>query len=181
MTLPHKLQENQVKFSSNIFRLLTTIAVRLSSNSYFGRPENVYVENIKQNNMLKDWHNKTILIAEDDEISFKYLNLILSRKTGINVLWAINGQIAVDFCRDYQHIDLVMMDIQLPVIDGIEAISQIKSFRPNLPIIVHTANAYGEECERCYAAGCDEYITKPANFQQLLYKIENLLVPIASR
>ena len=130
-------------------------------------------QNTKHKGMLKDWSNKTILIAEDDEISFKYLNLILTRKTGINVLWALNGQMAIDFCKDYKHIDLVMMDIQLPVIDGIEAIRQIKSFKPHLPIIVHTANAYGEEYERCYEAGCDEYITKPANFQQLLYKIEN--------
>jgi CheY-like chemotaxis protein len=131
--------------------------------------------------MLNDWSNRTILIAEDDEISFKYLNLILSRKTNVNVLWAINGQMAIDFCKQYDYIDLVLMDIQLPIVDGIEAIRQIKSFKPTLPIIVHTANAYGDECERCFDAGCDEYVTKPANFQQLLYKIENLLVPVSSR
>ena len=131
--------------------------------------------------MLQDWSNRTILIAEDDEISFKYLDLILSRKTKVNVLWAINGQIAVDFCRTYKHIDLVLMDIQLPVIDGIEAIRQIKSFKPSLPIIVHTANAYGEECERCFDAGCDDFLTKPANFQHLLYKIEHLLIPVPAR
>ncbi len=131
--------------------------------------------------MLKDWSNKTILIAEDDEISYKYLNLILSRKTGVNILWAINGQMAVDFCREYNHIDLVMMDLQLPVIDGIEAIKQIKSFKPHLPIVVHTANAYGNESERCFEAGCDEYVTKPANFMQLLYKIEIFLTPVSTR
>lgn len=130
--------------------------------------------------MLKDWSNKTILIAEDDEISYKYLNLILSRKTQVNILWAINGQLAVDFCRQYNHIDLVLMDLQLPVIDGLEALKQIKAFKPQLPIVVHTANAYGDECEKCYNAGCDEYVTKPANFQQLLYKIESLLNPVSS-
>jgi two-component system, cell cycle response regulator DivK len=131
--------------------------------------------------MLTDWSNKTILIAEDDEISYKYLNLILTRKTGVNVLWAINGQLAIDFCRQYKHIDLVLMDLQLPIVDGMEAIRQIKAFKPNLPILVHTANAYGDECEKCYEAGCDEYVTKPANFQHLLYKIESLLVPVSSR
>lgn len=130
---------------------------------------------------LKDWSNKTILIAEDDEISYKYLNLILTRKTRVNILWAINGQMAIDFCRQNNHIDLVLMDLQLPVLDGIEAIKQIKGFKPSLPIVVHTANAYGEECEKCFEAGCDEYITKPANFQQLLYKIENLLSPVSTR
>jgi len=131
--------------------------------------------------MLPDWSNKTILIAEDDEISYKYLNLILTRKTHVNVLWAINGQLAIDFCRQYKHIDLVLMDLQLPIVDGMEAIRQIKAFKPNLPIVVHTANAYDDECEKCYEAGCDEYITKPANFQHLLYKIESLLAPVSSR
>jgi two-component system cell cycle response regulator DivK len=128
--------------------------------------------------MLQDWSNRTILIAEDDEVSFKYLDLILSRKTRVNILWASNGQMAVDFCRHYKHIDLVLMDIQLPVIDGIEAVRQIRSFNPAVPIIVHTANAYGEDCDRCFEAGCNDFLTKPANFQQLLYKIDNLLVPI---
>lgn len=130
--------------------------------------------------MLKDWSSKTILIAEDDEISYKYLNLILTRKTQVNILWAINGQMAVDFCKEYNHIDLVLMDLQLPVIDGIEAIKQIKSFKPALPIVVHTANAYGNECERCFDAGCDEYVTKPANFEQLVYKIEGHLMPLTA-
>jgi len=131
--------------------------------------------------MLPDWSNRTILIAEDDEISFKYLDLILSRRTNANVLWAINGQMAVEFCRQFLHIDLVLMDIQLPVISGIEAIRQIKAFRPALPIIVQTANAFGDECENCYAAGCDDFITKPVNIQQLLYKIENFINPILVR
>ena len=131
--------------------------------------------------MLQDWSNRTILIAEDDEISFKYMDLILSRKTKANVLWAINGQMAVDFCRQSDHIDLILMDIQLPIIDGVEAIRQIRTFRPALPIIVHTANAFGDECNRCFDAGCDDFITKPVNIQQLFCKIENLLIPVTVR
>jgi len=131
--------------------------------------------------MTTNWSNKTILIAEDDEISYKYLNLILTRKTQVNILWAINGQMAIDFCKQSNHIDLVLMDLQLPIVDGCEAIRQIKEFKPALPIVVHTANAYGNEYERCFEAGCDEYITKPANFQHLLYKLESLLTPVSTR
>jgi two-component system cell cycle response regulator DivK len=131
--------------------------------------------------MLTDWSTKTILIAEDDEISYKYLNLILTRKTQVNILWALNGQMAIDFCKQYKHIDLVLMDLQLPIVDGYEAIRQIKAFKPSLPIVVHTANAYGNESEKCFEAGCDEYVTKPANFQHLLYKIESLLSPVSTR
>ena len=130
---------------------------------------------------MMDLTNKTILIAEDDEISFKFLDLVLSKKTQVSIIWAINGQMAVDFCRMYNHIDLVLMDIQLPVIDGVEAIKQIKEFKPNLPIIVQTAHAFNEEWDRCFQAGCDDYITKPINLQDLLYRIENLLSPVTTR
>lgn len=128
-----------------------------------------------------DLTNKTILIAEDDEISFKFLDLVLSRKTHVSIIWAINGQMAVDFCRIYNHIDLVLMDIQLPVLDGVEAIRQIKEFKPGLPIIVQTANAFNEEWDRCFKAGCDDYITKPVNLQDLMFRIENLLAPVPTR
>jgi len=128
-----------------------------------------------------DLTNKTILIAEDDEISFKFLDLVLSRKTNVSIIWAINGQMAVDFCRMYDHIDLVLMDIQLPVLDGVNAIKQIKEFKPNLPIIVQTANAFSDEWDRCFQAGCDDYITKPVNLQDLMFRIENLLSPVPTR
>jgi CheY-like chemotaxis protein len=131
--------------------------------------------------MIQDWSNRTILIAEDDEISFKYLDLILSRKTNVNILWAINGQMAVEFCHQYYHIDLVLMDIQLPVLDGVEAIRRIKAFRPSLPIIVNTANAFGDEYDRCFEAGCDDFITKPVNLQQLFIKIDHLLAPVMAK
>jgi CheY-like chemotaxis protein len=127
---------------------------------------------------MSDLSNYTILIAEDDEISFKFLDLILTRKTGVNIIWAINGQMAVDFCMTYEHIDLVLMDLQLPVLDGIEAIKQIKAFKPRLPIIVQTANAFNDEWEKCVKAGCDDYITKPVNLPDMLFRIENLLHPV---
>ena len=130
---------------------------------------------------MTDLSSRTILIAEDDEISFKFLDLVLTRKTKVNIIWAINGQMAVDFCRMYPHIDLVLMDIQLPVIDGIEAIKQIKSFKPALPIIVQTANAFNAEWEKCFQAGCDDYVTKPINLQDLVRRIENLLLPVNAR
>jgi two-component system, cell cycle response regulator DivK len=128
-----------------------------------------------------DLSDRTILIAEDDEISFKFLDLVLTRKTKVNVIWAINGQIAVDYCKIYPHIDLVLMDIQLPVLDGVEAIREIKKVRPDLPIIVQTANAFNEEWDRCFEAGCDDYITKPVNLQDLMTRIENIMFPFVTK
>jgi two-component system cell cycle response regulator DivK len=130
--------------------------------------------------MKQDWSNRTILIVEDDEISFKYLDLVFSRRSNVNIIWAVNGQLAVDYCRLYKHIDLVLTDIQLPVIDGIEAIKQIRAFRPKLPIIVQTASVFNEEYEKCFEAGCDDYVTKPINIDNLLSKIDDLFKPVAA-
>lgn len=131
--------------------------------------------------MLYDWSNRTVLIAEDDEMNFRYLEVIFEKYTGINVIWAINGKMAVDYCQIYDYIDIVIMDIQLPVVDGLEATKQIKSFKPDLPIIAHTANTYNNEVEKSLAAGCDDYISKPVNFEDLLSRIESFLNPVATK
>ena len=86
--------------------------------------------------MEYNWKDRTVLVAEDDEMSFRYIELVLSRKTSINIIWAINGEQAVEYCQLYNHIDLVLTDLQLPVYDGLEVIRRIRKFKPDLPIIV---------------------------------------------
>jgi len=130
--------------------------------------------------MSYNWSNRTILIAEDDEMNFRYLDLIFSKFTGVNVIWAMNGQMAIDYSHIHKHIDLVIMDVQLPLVNGLDAIKHIKSFRPSLPIIAHTANAYNDDIRRCFEAGCDDCITKPVSFQDLLSRIESILNPVAT-
>jgi two-component system cell cycle response regulator DivK len=73
------------------------------------------------------------------------------------------------------------MDIQLPDIDGYEAARQIKTFSPNLPIIMQSANAYNDEWERCLATGCDAYVSKPIDLYALFSKIDNLLDKVPTR
>jgi CheY-like chemotaxis protein len=122
-----------------------------------------------------NWQDYTVLITEDDEISYKYIELVLSRKTNINIIWAPNGRQAVEYCQLYDHIDIVLMDIQLPDIDGYEAARQIKTFKPGIPIIMQSANAYNDEWEKCLATGCDAYVSKPIDLYTLFSKIDNLL------
>jgi CheY-like chemotaxis protein len=131
--------------------------------------------------MEYNWQDYTVLITEDDEISYKYIELVLSRKTNINIIWAVNGKQAVEYCQLYEHIDIILMDIQLPDIDGYEAARQIKTFRPNLPIIVQSANAYNDEWEKCLATGCDAYVSKPIDLYALFSKIDNLLDKVPTR
>ncbi len=123
----------------------------------------------------------TVMIAEDDAMSYKFLELVLTKKTCINIIWAINGQQAVDFCRIYNHIDIILMDIQLPLIDGFEAVKRIKKLKPEIPIIVQSANSYNDEWQTSIELGCDAYLTKPVNANKLIEQIESLLKSAVSK
>ncbi|MBI9057273.1 response regulator [Labilibaculum sp. DW002] len=115
-----------------------------------------------------DWSSKTILIAEDVESNFLFLEEVIKR-TGASVLWAMNGKLAVEMFEDHKDkIDLVLMDIQMPFMNGFEATKAIKIISPNIPIISQTAYAMAEDRVKSLAAGCDDYIAKPIASQKLL-------------
>ena len=119
-----------------------------------------YVEKLN-----KHAHGK-ILIAEDDWIGFQYLNKIFA-KSDITIVHAENGEQAVEIIKHTDDIDLVLMDIKMPVMDGIQATKLIKQIKPNLPIFAQTAYAFNEEKNNILAVGCDEYMTKPLNQEKL--------------
>lgn len=102
----------------------------------------------------------TVLVAEDDWISTQYLIRLLG-ESGINVIHAINGEQAVEIVKNIPDIDLILMDIRMPVMDGIEATKIIKKIRPDLPIIAQTAYAFSEERNTILSIGCDDYLIKP--------------------
>jgi len=118
---------------------------------------------------------KVILIAEDIEWNFRYLQLMLERLKAV-VLWAKDGMEAVNMCHEHPEIVLVLMDIQMPVLDGYRATTAIKDFRPDLPIIAHTAYAMYEERELCLSAGCTSYIAKPIRRDELIEEIKQAIL-----
>jgi PAS domain S-box-containing protein len=120
-----------------------------------------------------NWKGRTILIVEDDIHSFKYLNEVL-RKTQATIVHASNGHKAVEMVN-ITPIDLVVMDIQLPGMDGLEATKIIKDIRPELPVIAQTAFAMSGDREKMKLAGCDDYVAKPLNTNQILGSIHHLL------
>jgi PAS domain S-box-containing protein len=115
-----------------------------------------------------NWDNKTVLIVEDNSSSLLLLKSYLS-KTNINVLHAKDGLESVELCKVKPEIDLVLMDIQLPNMNGYEATEKIKKFRPDLKIIAQTAYAMAEDKEKAFEAGCDDYIAKPIDKDDLLF------------
>jgi two-component system, sensor histidine kinase and response regulator len=125
-------------------------------------------------NMVSAEGNPTILIAEDDDHSYYYIELLL--KKDYNILRACNGQEAVDLCNQHPEISLVLMDIKMPVMNGMEATQIIKSFRNDLPIIAVTAYAESGNEHKVKEAGCDAYISKPITKTELLTLIQKYFV-----
>ncbi len=128
------------------------------------------MENEKKIPMPK-LNNNTILIAEDDDTSYALLEMILN-KAQLDVIRAINGLEAVEISRNQNNISCILMDIKMPVMNGIEATKQIKVFRPDLPIIAQTAYAFNTEREQVMAAGCNDYLTKPISKQLLMHLLD---------
>ncbi|MFP4470950.1 MAG: response regulator [Bacteroidales bacterium] len=118
--------------------------------------------------MEYNWKDKLILVAEDVPTNFLLVKKSL-RKTGVNLIWAKNGQEAVDeISRQDQHIDLVLMDIRMPIMNGLEATKKIKEMYPELPVIAQTAYAMDGDREHSLDAGCDDYISKPINLKEFI-------------
>ncbi|MEZ5084059.1 MAG: PAS domain S-box protein [Bacteroidales bacterium] len=121
-----------------------------------------------------NWSDKNLLIVEDDPTSFFLLKTHLE-KTRAGIIHAENGKDAVDHCKSNAEIDLVIMDIQLPELNGYDATKQIKKINKNLPVIAHTAYALPTEQEACFKAGCDDYVSKPVNSKRLLTLLNDYL------
>ena len=122
-----------------------------------------------------DLSGKHILVVEDVESNYQYIVAVL-KSTQVNIHWITDGNAAVDFCLNYPDISMVFMDVNLPGIDGYEATRRIKSERPNLPIVALTAYAMAGEKERCLAAGCDEYLSKPISPKDLIAVVKKFMI-----
>jgi CheY-like chemotaxis protein len=120
-----------------------------------------------------DFTGKSVLVVEDTLMSFKLISAVLSQ-VNATVTHATNGRKAIELCSGDQHFDVVVMDIQMPEVNGIEATREIKKLRPSLPVIAATANTFDDEEAACRDAGCDGFITKPLQFRKLFRVMQSL-------
>lgn len=133
--------------------------------------KNVPTTEITENPDPKPAH---ILIAEDEDSNFLVLKLLMERKLKARISRAENGEKAVEMVRTSNDIDLVLMDIKMPLIDGYEATKLIKALRPELPVIAITAYGLSGDEQRALDAGCDDYIAKPVQAGIMFQKIAKL-------
>lgn len=116
------------------------------------------------------WKNKVILIVEDEEVNGIFLEALL-QETGAQTLYAKNGRQAIDLCKSINKIDLILMDIRMPVMNGLKATQEIRKFNHTIPIIAQTALTLEEDREQCLLAGCNDTIIKPIEVEELLVMI----------
>ncbi|MFH1161160.1 MAG: response regulator [bacterium] len=116
----------------------------------------------------------TILVAEDDEMNFSYIEIIL-RRYGYNIIHANNGFEAVEICKENPTIDLVLMDMMMPIMNGHEATYYIHQLRPDLPIIAQTAYLSNEITEKALLNGCIDSLEKPYKENELIAIVRKYL------
>ena len=116
---------------------------------------------------------KTILVAEDNDSNYILMTYILKRS--YQFLRARNGQEAVELA-DKGGIDLVLMDIKMPVMDGLEATAAIKEKHPELPVVALTANAFDIDKQQAVDAGCVAFLAKPVKLQNCMETIKKYIL-----
>lgn len=155
-------------------------ALGIGSTFYFSLPGTIQIipnsahlnpNNFENKSNLK---GKTILIAEDELLNYLYLEAILLNEN-CKLLHAFNGQEALNLVMQNPHIDLVLMDLKMPVMDGFEATARIKEIRKNIPIIAQSAYVLNGEEERALETGCNDYLSKPLNKDELISVISQYL------
>ena len=149
----------------------------------FRRHDESSTERIRRQSLSRprldySWPGRTVLVADDTPTVQFYLKTLLDM-VQVKCLTAANGLEAVELCRQHPEIDLVLMDIQMPIMNGYEAIPRIKQLRPELPIVAQTAYAFASDQEKILATGCDDYLTKPVRKDTLLEKLAQFFSPSA--
>lgn len=123
--------------------------------------------------LVQNWDDKVILVVEDVDTNKIFFDAAL-RKTKAKIIWAKDGQEAVTMFKE-NVVDLVLMDLQLPIMDGYTATRHIKSINPSIPVIAQTAHVMSGEREKCLEAGCDDYLAKPIRLQILMDTLSKFL------
>lgn len=136
--------------------------------------EHVDIEKEINNQSSFQWPNKRILVVDDEEVNAMFLEAVF-QGTGIQVLFAKNGQEAVELTKNISGIDLILMDLKMPVMNGLKATQEIRKFNNKLPIIAQTALASEEDQQQCFLVGCNATITKPIEVQELMALVNKYL------
>lgn len=159
------LKSEQGKGSSFFF----TIPLLKAVLDHHQPPNVIFVPHLKAKNQVH-----TVLIAEDEELNFLLIQEMMNN-LGWKTIRANNGNEAIELCRDHPEIELVLMDLKMPQVDGYEATRVIRTFRKDLPIVVQSAYIQEASKRKAFEAGADDYIIKPFSQETFLEITRRLL------
>jgi len=120
------------------------------------------------------WAGKKILLVDDVVSNLEYLDILL-HNTEAKTIWANNGLKALELYKNETDIDIIIMDLQMPIMDGYQATRLIKEINPKVPIIIQTAFNEISNKELAFESGCDYYLQKPIKPNELLETIDKYL------
>lgn len=133
------------------------------------KPDQADIVSISHNtsSVSPDWHGKTILVADDEYVNYLFIQLILKDTKAVSLI-ARDGKEAIEMFDLHPEIDLVLMDIKMPEIDGLSVIKHIRKTRKNIPVVVQSAYVQNEDKANAFLAGCNDFISKPIDKEKLL-------------
>ena len=117
--------------------------------------------------MKLNWEDKTIVVVDDTKLNFVLIQTQL-RKTKAAFVWLKNGQEVIDYVQEDKKVDVILMDIRMPIMDGVEATKRIKAINSDIPIIIQTASVMGEAYEDIANSNCDGTVFKPIIRENLI-------------
>ena len=150
--------------------------VNQGTEFYFSIPEKLFSDpgknqdDWKESPEMYDWRGKRILVAEDELSNYYLLRHILD-KTGADLVHVTNGEEVLNTLADGHNFDLLLLDLKMPVMDGLTTVRHLRERNVTMPVIAQTAYAMSQDREKCLDAGCDEYVTKPVRARELLGKM----------
>lgn len=140
-------------------------------------PGNNHEQLIDEDSVIKEynWKDRLLLVVEDNDVNYKFIDALLSENNA-KVIRANNGYQAIELCKSINKIDLILMDIKMPEMDGFQATREIRKFNKSIPIIAQTAFSSEDDRQKCLDAGCNDKVSKPIDIEELLRKINEYFI-----
>lgn len=129
---------------------------------------------VVQQKTVYNFHGKTLLAVDDVSFNLTLVALFF-KNTGAKLLFASDGRQALDICVSNPEVDVILMDIQMPVMNGLEATSEIHKIKPGIPVIAITAFVHSDDKQRCFDAGCVDFLSKPCSRDDMLKTVNKFL------
>jgi CheY-like chemotaxis protein len=157
--------ESEINKGSSFF---FSVPLKKSTSEQKEEPKSIVLASSQVPNL----ENKLILIAEDDNANYAFIERLI-RKTKAKVLRAVNGIEVIELVKKHNNISLILMDIKMPEMNGMEAFAELQKLKKQIPVVAQTAYAFTHDIQMIKEAGFSDYVSKPINPAKLFTILSN--------